>query len=287
MAEEVGSQGAVSARDIFLIAVPGAVAMGLFLFSLFNYFEEAFFDDLILFSFLIGTTPFAAGKYIEFSRMRKMEAEFPSFLADVSSGVDSGMSIPQAIYVTKDREYGLLNKEIVKMAKQISWGIPFENVFTRFTERTSSPYIEKLTYLIIEANKAGGDIREILGAASRNARELKNIEREIGTLIKPYILICYITYFVFLVVIIILYGTFIKPMATGPSAFIQAGFTAQEYTTLFFRMLMLQGLFIGLAAGKMAEKKIIAGLKHSIILIISGYVLFNAFTEWGIFTWGG
>lgn len=282
MAKE-GTQSQFSARNIILIAVPGVVAMLLFLYDFFFYFGKPFFDDLVLFSFLIGVTPFAAGKFVEFRRMRKMEEEFPNFLADVSSGVDSGMSIPQAIYVTKDREYGLLNKEISKMAKQISWGIPFERVFTKFTDRTNSPYIEKLTYLIIEANKAGGDIREILGAAARNARELKNIEREIGTMIKPYILICYITYFVFLIVILILYKTFILPMAGGASGFIQAAFTPEEFTTLFFRMLMLQGLFIGLAAGKMAEKKIIAGLKHAIILILVGYIMFNAVAEWGLF----
>lgn len=276
------SQPPVSAKDVLLIAAPGAIAMGLFLYSFLKYFQEPFFDDMILFSFLIGVTPFATGKYFEFSRMRKMESEFPSFLADVSSGVDSGMSIPQAIYVTKDREYGLLNIEIEKMATQISWGIPFEKVFMQFTERTHSPYIEKLTYLIIEANKAGGDIREILQAASKNARELKNIERETDTMIKPYILICYITYFVFLIVILILYKTFILPLAGGASGFLTAGLTPEGFTTLFFRMLMLQGLFIGLAAGKMAEKKIIAGLKHSIILIASGYIMFNAVTEWGL-----
>ena len=282
MAEE-GTQSSFSAKNVFLIVVPGIIAVALFLYDFLFYLNEPYFDDLVLFSFLIGVTPFATGKYFEFSRMRRMEDEFPNFLADVSSGVDSGMSIPQAIYVTKDRESGLLNKEIEKMAMQISWGIPFEKVFKKFTERTTSPYIEKLTYLIIEANKAGGDIREILGAAARNARELKNIEREIGTLIKPYILICYITYFVFLVVIIILYKTFILPMAGGDAqAFLSAVFTPEEFTTLFFRMLMLQGLFIGLAAGKMAEKKIIAGLKHSIILIVSGYIMFNSVAEWGL-----
>lgn len=276
------SQPPVSVKDIVLIAVPGAIAIGLFLYSFFKYLQEPFFDDMILFSFLIGVTPFATGKFLEFSRMRKMESEFPSFLADVSSGVDSGMSIPQAIYVTKDREYGRLNTEIEKMATQISWGIPFGKVFMQFTERTKSPYIEKLTYLIIEANKAGGDIREILRAASKNARELKNIERETDTMIKPYILICYITYFVFLVVILILYKTFILPLAGGgASGFLQAGLSPEGFTTLFFRMLMLQGLFIGLAAGKMAEKRIIAGLKHSIILIVAGYFMFNAVTEWG------
>jgi flagellar protein FlaJ len=282
MAKE-GTQSQLTVKNIALIVVPGIVAMGLFLYDFTNFFGHPFFDDLILFSFLIGVTPFATGKYFEFSRMRKMESEFPNFLADVASGVDSGMSIPQAIYVTKDREYGLLNKEIEQMSMQISWGIPFENVFKRFTERTHSPYIEKLTYLIIEANKAGGDIREILGAAARNARELKNIERETETMIKPYILICYITYFVFLIVILILFKTFIQPMAGGGGgSFLQAALTPEEFTTLFFRMLMLQGLFIGLAAGKMAEKKIIAGLKHAIILIVAGYFMFNAVAEWGL-----
>ncbi|MBU7032900.1 MAG: type II secretion system F family protein [Theionarchaea archaeon] len=278
-----GTESQLNVKNVVLIIIPGIVAMLFFIYSLLNYFGQPFFDDMILFSFLIGVIPFALGKYFEFSRMRKMENEFPNFLADVASGVDSGMSIPNAIYVTKDREYGLLNKEITEMAQQISWGIPFEAVFSRFTKRTKSPYIEKLTYLIIEANKAGGDIKEILGAAARNARDLKNIERETETMIKPYVFICYITYFVFLVVILILYKTFILPMTGETSGFIKAGFTAEEYTTLFFRMLMFQGLFIGLAAGKMAERKIIAGLKHSIILIVLGYIMFNAVTEWGLF----
>lgn len=281
--EKVGSESQITVKNMVIIVIPGVLAILLFIYSLFNYFGELFFDDMILFSFLIGVIPFALMKYFEFSRMRKMENEFPNFLADVASGVDSGMSIPQAIYVTKDREYGLLNKEITKMAQQISWGIPFEQVFSRFTKRTKSPYIEKLTYLIIEANKAGGDIKEIVGAAARNARDLKNIERETETMIKPYIFICYITYFVFLVVILILYKTFILPMTGETSGFIDTGFSAEEYTTLFFRMLMFQGLFIGLAAGKMAEKRIIAGLKHSIILIMLGYFMFNAVTEWGLF----
>ncbi|MBU7042598.1 MAG: type II secretion system F family protein [Theionarchaea archaeon] len=281
--EKVGSESQITVKNMVVIVIPGVLAIILFIYSLFNYFGQPFFDDMILFSFLIGVIPFALMKYFEFSRMRKMENEFPNFLADVASGVDSGMSIPQAIYVTKDREYGLLNKEITKMAQQISWGIPFEQVFSRFTKRTKSPYIEKLTYLIIEANKAGGDIKEIVGAAARNARDLKNIERETETMIKPYIFICYITYFVFLVVILILYKTFILPMTGETSGFIDTGFSAEEYTSLFFRMLMFQGLFIGLAAGKMAERRIIAGLKHSIILIMLGYFMFNAVTEWGLF----
>jgi flagellar protein FlaJ len=72
-------------------------------------------------------------------------------------------------------------------------------------------------------------------------------------------------------------------MAGGEGgSFLQAALTPEQFTTLFFRMLMLQGLFIGLAAGKMAEKKIIAGLKHSIILIVVGYLMFNAVAEWGL-----
>jgi hypothetical protein len=37
----------------------------------------------------------------------------------------------------------------------------------------------------------------------------------------------------------------------------------------------MQGFFAGLATGKMAEGSIVGGLKHSIILIVTGYLVFS------------
>jgi len=44
---------------------------------------------------------------------------------------------------------------------------------------------------------------------------------------------------------------------------------------IFFHMTVIQGLFGGLVAGKMGEGTISAGLKHSVILLTCGYVVFK------------
>ncbi|UCC91734.1 MAG: hypothetical protein JSV39_00465, partial [Candidatus Aenigmatarchaeota archaeon] len=47
------------------------------------------------------------------------------------------------------------------------------------------------------------------------------------------------------------------------------------YTQSFINFILIQGFFAGLATGKMAEGSIIAGLKHSIVLIVIGYTIFS------------
>ena len=43
----------------------------------------------------------------------------------------------------------------------------------------------------------------------------------------------------------------------------------------FVLFIIIQGFFAGLATGKMSEGTIVAGLKHSIFLIIAGYGIFS------------
>lgn len=282
MAEEKKGEKFLTLKNVLIIFVPILIAIVVLAFDFLRFWGHPFFDDMVLYAFLIATLPFATSKYIEFRRIRKMEGEFPSFLADISSAVDSGMSIPQAIYTTKTRDYGILTKEVQKMTLQVSWGIPFEDVLIQFSERAKSPFIEKLTYLILQANRSGGDVRSLLRSTAKNARDLKDIEKEISTMIKPYVYIAYATFLVFLGIILILYKQFILPLSQQGGSPILTGFSPEIFTSIFFHMLMLQALFIGLAAGKFSERRIIAGLRHSIILIVIGYVVYNSVVGWEI-----
>lgn len=280
--ELLEKQQIFSLKNIFTIFVPVTLALLILIFDFLRFWKHPLFDDIVLLAFFVGALPFATVQYLEFQRIKKLESEFPNLLADISSSVESGMSIPQAIYVSKERIYGALTPEIEKMSNLISWGVPFENVLLQLTKRAKSAYIQKLVFLIVEANRSGGDIRGILRSAARNARELKNIERDINMMIKPYVIISYITFFIFLVVILILYQTFILPLSKVGSTPFTESFDPTAYTDLFFHMLMFQGLFIGLTAGKMTDKKVIAGLRHSIILIVGGYFIYNSVVGWPI-----
>ena len=261
-------------KNIGLIVIPLVISLSLLFYSTLFYFGKDLYDDLLLFSFLIGSLPYTTYRYFEFRRIKRYEEIFPDFLADVSSSVNSGMSIPQAISICARRDYGILTEEIKKIDRLITWGIPFEEVLRRFAYYVKSPFIEKFVYLIIEANRSGGDIREILDSASRNSKRLKEIERELKGNLAPYTVIMYMIFGLFLAMSVMIYYAFLLPMSEVEGGGIIYGISLEGYRTLFFRLLMLVGLFNGLIMGKIMNGKVISGLKHSIVMIVVSYIVF-------------
>ena len=61
--------------------------------------------------------------------------------------------------------------------------------------------------------------------------------------------------------------------------FTGSGFTNLmiTYGILFKQLIVIQGFFSGLVIGKMSEGKLISGLKHSIALMVIGYVTLSIF----------
>lgn len=54
------------------------------------------------------------------------------------------------------------------------------------------------------------------------------------------------------------------------------------YKSLYFFMIIIQGIFSGLVAGQISSDSIIAGVKHSLIMTVSGFVLFLSVSSIGI-----
>jgi hypothetical protein len=50
---------------------------------------------------------------------------------------------------------------------------------------------------------------------------------------------------------------------------------AAEYKNLFRNLILIQGLFAGLTIGKMVEGAMVGGIKHSIIMMVVGGVIFS------------
>jgi flagellar protein FlaJ len=47
------------------------------------------------------------------------------------------------------------------------------------------------------------------------------------------------------------------------------------YMALFFSVLIIQAIFMGLIAGQLGENSIIAGIKHSLIMLAASFVIFT------------
>jgi flagellar protein FlaJ len=49
---------------------------------------------------------------------------------------------------------------------------------------------------------------------------------------------------------------------------------ASYYRSLFFTMVLIQGMFSGLIAGQIGSDSVVAGMKHSFIMVFSGFLIF-------------
>ncbi len=180
------------------------------------------------------------------------------------------------------------------MAAKISWGIPFDQAMRSFTNYADTELNNRAAILILEAQRSGGVIEDIFDSAQKHVEDILALKKERLGQMKPYIWIIYAAFFIFLLVIVVLFQTFFYPMSEMYLEFQDVGFGGQSmglppqilasYTILFLHMTIIEGLFSGLVAGKMGEGKASAGLKHSTIMVLVGWISYKIFIELRLLT---
>ena len=220
--------------------------------------------------------------------LNDIEDKFPDFLRDLAEYWKGGLSMTIAVQTLANSEYGALNADVKKMANQISWGISFEIVITEFAERVGTPLVRRAISLITEANRAGGKISDILVTAANDSREIKFLEGERARAISSYIAVIWVSYMVFLLVIIMMGKIFIPAIAgsnSGDDGGDEGGASignmqirsidALFFITVFYYGVTMQALGNGSMAGLMATGRITTGFKHAGMMILVGLFGFN------------
>ncbi len=219
--------------------------------------------------------------------LNEVEEKFPDFLRDLAEYWKGGLSMTVAIQTLANSEYGALNDDVKKMANQISWGIAFEVVIHQFAERVGTPLVKRAISLITEANRAGGKISDILVTAANDSREIKFLEGERARVISSYIAVIWVSYMVFLLVIIMMGKIFIPAIAgsnagdSGDEGGASIGnmqirsIDALFFITVFYYGVTMQALGNGTMAGLMATGRITTGFKIAGQMIVVGLLGFN------------
>jgi len=243
-------------------------------------------DDYFLFAVLIATVPLAILDFKHSTRMRNLNITLPNFFRDVAGMNESGMTLPNAIHVVSDGEYGSLTQYIKKLDAEMSWNIPFVDAIYQFGERIGTPLAQRSVDLIAKASRAGGDVSEVLCAAANDSYEFVNLETERRNNMLIYVIIVLISYLVFLFVIAVMTGTFLDTMAQAGAAVSEtsggggsfgAAIDMDFYRRLFLHASVIQAFFSGLVAGQMGEGRAVAGLKYSVVMVVIGWVAFRLF----------
>jgi len=277
--------------------------------------------NLLFLGVLVLTFPYSAYKFLRFKKIRSYEKEFPNFLRDLAEAQRAGLTFVQAIQNVAKSEYGVLTAEIRKIENQLSWNVPIESVLKKFAERMSdSKIIVRSVMIIDQSNKSGGNIEETMDSLAGNIESLRDVQEEKSFLLNQQVLMMYAIFFIFLGITLALIR-FLVPLlqtqgltgalgtlsastnpctlcetSTDPACFGCAAFGSvavgfdlgsqddpgSYYKALFLSMILVQGIFTGFIAGQISSDSIVAGLKHSLVMLFSGVSIFVIVLKLGI-----
>ncbi len=104
---------------------------------------------------------------------------------------------------------------------------------------------------------------------------MRETDQETSSQMKPYILIIYASFLVFIFVSIILIISFFEPLEGLEHILSSTSLVgASQFKDFFYRTMLISGLMGGLMAGKIGERRVPGGLKHSIIQLVVGYITY-------------
>ncbi|MDG6988583.1 MAG: type II secretion system F family protein [Nitrososphaerota archaeon] len=223
-----------------------------------------------------------------FNRWReKVDDALPTFLSDVTSNAKTGFSLTRSLEMAAENDYGPLSKELRRMTAQLSWGIPFEDVIRSELRRLDSRMARRTFGVLLEANRAGGKVEDMLEAIQRHTMELHQIEKEVRGTLKPYTLTTYIAVFIFLGIAIVMLDTFFSGLISTQSTAAGAavafaglqGISLSSIKSAFLQIALVEAVIGGLGAGKLGEASFAAGFKHIVILVVATILAFQVFVR--------
>jgi len=252
------------------------LATAIVLVGTFIFWGNSAFDELVFFAMIAAVFPPAMLTYIDFRWRKAVDERLPDLFRSIVQAQETGMTLPQALEEAAKRNYGPLTAELRKMTQQISWGMSFEEALLALGKRVNTVLVQRTVPMIIEASRSGGYVEKVFDPMGRFIQATLLLDKERRTQTRPYIAIIYVAFFVFIFTIVLLFKSFFMSLDQLP----MLGTTLmapEEIRRMFLHMTIAQSFFGGLVAGKMGEGTINAGLKHSLVLMLSGYVALKVF----------
>ena len=268
-----------------IIYTSSIVSVSIFLlFAALSFFSVIGFGnpvDFIVFAMLSGTGIYGMYEYIHYRRIYRIDTIFPDFVRDLAASRRAGMTFTNAILFTSKGNYGLLTDEIKKIAQQISWGSSVEEALLSFAKRINTVPILRTISLIIEASRSGGNVADVLDVAASDAREIKHMEAERRANMASYVVVIYVSMFVFMAIIAILAGVFIPTItnaeAQGLSLAVGGSGSISQSAILqvFYFATIVQSIGTGLVAGIFEDGHFESSAKHVFILVFVSWIVFT------------
>jgi flagellar protein FlaJ len=262
----------------------GLVLIGISYFFLYDL-QSRWYKPLIALGLFGIIFQFWLDAIREGQRQVEIEEKFLEFMRSISDGVKAGIPIPRAIRELSDTDFGALTPYVRKLINQIEWSIPLRSCLLRFARDTNNPVVKRSVSIIIEAEQGGGNISGVLTSVTNSILQIKKIKNERRSNTFSQIIQGYVVFFIFIGIMIIL-QVYLLPQLSDIGGVSMTGFQTGlnggvgtgesiDFNVIFTALIIIQGLFSGLVVGKFSEGSLLPGLKHSLIMVLFGYLIFS------------
>jgi archaeal flagellar protein FlaJ len=257
------------------------IIISLIVISLSFLFKGETYILILGIGVLIGVFPFIVAILEENRIKNEKEEMFLEFARSLVESVKTGTPISKSIINVRGKSYGVLSDHINKLANQIYLGIPLNSALKTFSKDVKNNNISRALTLIGHAERAGGEIGEILESVVEAVTLSDKLRKERKATISTLVIQGYIIFFVFIGIILIMQFRIIPMLGgiaggEGASSFSLGGggeLDEQAISNSFVYLLLIQGAFTGLTIGKLAEGNIRAGIRHSFALTLISFLV--------------
>jgi len=241
---------------------------------------RAFDDDVVLATlFVVGS--FAVVYELHTRRIRRIEAAVPDFLDRLASVNEAGMSVAASIRRVARSDLGALDRELDRIRVDIEWGARVETALLRFERRVDTGTVTRIVTLVTNSMHASGDVGPVLRIAADQAQSDRRLQRERRRELFTYLVVIYLSFFVFLAIIASLSLVFLPSVPTtdqlagaSPGGLVGISRAARSaYELVLFHTAIVQAVCSGFVAGQMGEGHVAAGAKHAAVMLVIAYVL--------------
>ncbi len=217
----------------------------------------------IIIPLLILLVPAAIAEIIYSSTEKNILTGVTRFLREMVEVRKTGLTPERSIESLSRRKYGRFSKILRTVAGKIAWGTPYQKIH-EYVQRSVRHWVSKVNlYILFDAIEVGGGTPETLEALARFSEQMETIEYAKRAGLRPLLIIPYIGAFVLIFAALVLLG-FMK------TSLLLAGrvLAFDAFLRLFLPPLVLNIAMMGLVAGKIAEERLAAGFKHSVLMIL-------------------
>lgn len=204
--------------------------------------------------------------------VRNVEAHLPEFLRELSDMKDIGLTLQEAIRRISGAKLGLLSSELSSASRDISAGTNVNSALVRMEERIGLVSVKRAISLLVRASEITTNLRQIFMIAISDFEHYLKLksERENTTIV--YVMIIYLSFGIYLYTAYQLNVPFLESFKGQNVTMDIAGNTTQ-----MFRIGIILGAFSGIMAGQFSSNSILAGFKHSIVLLLAAVIMFVFF----------